>query len=204
MKATTAPARRQYPPMDEFSLVTSDKPGGFANVAEIDVATKKLTWVTDSKWASDAGDFSPDGKQFTYIVNEDGRTDDYLADTATLARGKINLPPGLNTYTGNPTPFAPQGGRLLINHQSSTQPADMWVYDIGRHEARQLTFSAIASLTTAKIPPSQLVHYRSFDGKIISAFLWIPFNLQRDGSNPRSSCPMEGPLGRPPITSIAP
>jgi dipeptidyl aminopeptidase/acylaminoacyl peptidase len=183
-------------PDGRILLVTSDKPGGFPNVAEIEVATKKLTWVTDLKWEADAGRFSPDGKQFTYTVNEDGRIDDYLGDTATLARGRLNLPAGLNTYTGNPTPFAPQGGRLLVNHQSSNQPSDMWVYDIGRREARQLTFSAIASLTTAKIPPSQLIHYRSFDGKIISAFLWMPFNLQRDGSNPAIVLPHGGPTGQ--------
>ncbi len=31
-------------------LLTSDKPGGYPNVALLDVATKKLTWVTDVKW----------------------------------------------------------------------------------------------------------------------------------------------------------
>ena len=53
-------------------LVASDRPGGYSNIAEIDVATKKLTWVSDLKWEANAGDFSPDGKQFTYVVNEDG------------------------------------------------------------------------------------------------------------------------------------
>ncbi len=44
-----------------------------------------------------------------------------------------------------------------------------------------------------KIPPSQLVCYRSFDGKIISAFMWVPFNLKRDGSNPAIVLPHGGP-----------
>ena len=59
-----------------------------------------------------------------------------------------------------------------------------------------MTFSAIASLTAAKIPPSHLVHYRSFDGKIISAFLWVPFNLKRDGRNPAWCLPHGGPTGQ--------
>ncbi len=177
-------------------LVTADRPGGYLNAAEIDVATKKLTWVTDLKWEVNAGDFSPDGKQFTYTVNEDGRVDAYLADSATRRGSKINLAPGLNSYSGNPSPFAHLGARLLVEHQSSTQPADLWVYDISKREPRQLTFSAIASLTAAKIPPSQLVHYRSFDGKIISAFVWVPFNLKRDGSNPAIVLPHGGPTGQ--------
>ena len=177
-------------------LVASDRPGGYSNVAEIDVATKKLTWVTDLKWEANAGDFSPDGKQFTYVVNEDGRTDAYLADSATRHGAKINLPAGLNSYAGNPSPFAYTGARLLVSHQSSTQPGDLWVYDIAQKTPRQLTFSAIASLTAAKIPPSQLVHYKSFDGKIISAFVWVPFNLKHDGSNPAIVLPHGGPTGQ--------
>jgi dipeptidyl aminopeptidase/acylaminoacyl peptidase len=177
-------------------LVASDRPGGYSNIAEIDVATKKLTWVTDLKWEANAGDFSPDGRQFTYEVNEDGRSDAYLADSATRHGVKINLPAGLNSYAGNPSPFAHMGARLLVSHQSSTQPGDLWVYDIAQQAPGQLTYSAIASLTAAKIPPSQLVHYKSFDGKIISAFVWVPFNLKRDGSNPAIVLPHGGPTGQ--------
>src|SRR5215471_8993913 len=148
-------------------LVTCDKAGGYPNVALMDVATKKLTWVTDLKWEAGSGNFSPDGEHFTYEVNADGRTDVYLGDTATLKGARLNVPAGLNYYAGNPTSFSADGKRQLIGHQSSTQPGDLWVYDTAKKEARQLSFSAIASLTAAKIPGSQLVHYRSFDGKVI-------------------------------------
>ena len=183
-------------PDGRLLLVTSDKPGGYPNVGLLDVATKKLTWVTDLKWEADSGNFSPDGKQFTYEVNEDGRTDNYLADAATLKGTKLDVPAGLNSYAGNPTAFAPDGRRLLVSHQSSTQPGDLRVYDLAKRETRQLSYSAIASLTAAKIPPSHLVHYRSFDGKIISAFVWVPFNLNRDGSNPAIVLPHGGPTGQ--------
>jgi dipeptidyl aminopeptidase/acylaminoacyl peptidase len=177
-------------------LVSADRPGGYPNVAEIDIATKKLTYVTDLKWEVSAGNFSPDGKQFTYYVNEDGRLDAYLADSATRRGQKISFPAGLNSAPEGPTPFSPQNGLLLVDHESSTQPSDLWVYDIGRREPRQLTFSAIGSLTAARIPASQLVHYKTFDGRIISAFLWVPFNLERDGSNPAIVLPHGGPTGQ--------
>ena len=176
-------------------LVSADRPGGYFNVAEIELLTKKLTWVTDLKWEAFAGYFSPDGKQFTYYVNEDGRVDAYLAETATRHGEKISFPDGLNTTTGH-NPFSPQKGPLLVAHESSTQPNDLWIYDIARHQPRQLTFSAIASLSAAKIPASQLVHYKTFDGKIISAFVWAPFNLKRDGSNPGIVLPHGGPTGQ--------
>jgi Tol biopolymer transport system component len=59
-------------------LLTSDQKGGYNNVALLDIATKQLTWATNDKWESTAGDFSPDGSRFTYVVNADGRADAYL------------------------------------------------------------------------------------------------------------------------------
>ncbi len=177
-------------------LVTADRPGGYPNVAMLDLVTKKLTWVTDLKWEADSGEFSPDGKWFTYAVNEDGRTDVYLAETGTRNATKLNLPAGLNGFSGNPSTFSPDGKRVLVSHQSSTQPGDLWVYEPAAKRATQLTFSAIASLTASKLPPSQLVRYKSFDGKIISAFLWVPYNLKRDGSNPGIVLPHGGPTGQ--------
>jgi dipeptidyl aminopeptidase/acylaminoacyl peptidase len=183
-------------PDGRLLLVTADKPGGYPNVALLDLATKKLTWVTNTEWEAGSVNFSPDGKQLTYQINADGRNDAYLVDTATLKSEKLNVPAGFNFYAGNPSSFSPDGRHLLINHQSSTQPGDYWVYDIAEREPHRLTFSAIASLTAAKIPASQLVHYRSFDGKIISAFVWVPLNLKRDGSNPAIVLPHGGPTGQ--------
>ncbi len=54
----------------------------------------------------------------------------------------------------------------------------------------------MAGLIPSAIPEAQLVHYKSFDGKIISAFLWMPFNLKPDGSNPAVVLPHGGPTGQ--------
>jgi dipeptidyl aminopeptidase/acylaminoacyl peptidase len=177
-------------------LITSNEKGGYENVALVDVATKKLSWVTNLKWEAEAGNFSPDGKSFTYMVNADGRTDVYLADRRSLQAEKLTLPIGINSAVGAPSAFSASGDRLLLSHQSSTQPADYWVYDVARRQVQQVTFSALAALNPARLPASQLVHYRTFDGKIISAFLWVPFNLKRDGSNAGVVLPHGGPTGQ--------
>lgn len=177
-------------------LLTSTQKGGYQNVALLDVASRKLTWVTDTQWEADSGNFSPDGKSFTYSINEDGRTDAFLEDRATLRAEKISLPAGLNTLAGNPTAYAPQGDWLLVGHQSSAEPGDYWVYDLASRRATQLSFSAIASLRSAHLPASQIVHYKTFDGKIISAFLAMPPNLKRDGSHPALVLPHGGPTGQ--------
>jgi len=65
-------------------LLNSDAKGGYTNIALLDIATKKLSWVTDIKWEASAGTFSPDGKHYTYGVNEDGLGNVYLVDGPTI------------------------------------------------------------------------------------------------------------------------
>jgi dipeptidyl aminopeptidase/acylaminoacyl peptidase len=177
-------------------LVSSDAKGGYMNIALLDVATRKMTWVTDLKWEASSGNFSPDGKRYTYTVNQDGVIDAYLVDRSTNEAKKVDLPHGLNYFSGNPNEFAPQSDRVIVSHEASNQPGDLWVYNLHSPHADQLTFSAIASLRATPLPPSQIVHYKSFDGKIITALLWMPFNLKRDGSNPALVLPHGGPTGQ--------
>jgi dipeptidyl aminopeptidase/acylaminoacyl peptidase len=177
-------------------LLSSDARGGYMNIALLDIATRKIIWVTDLKWEAYSGNFSPDGKHYTYVVNEDGLIDAYLVDRATNQAEKVDLPHGLNAFSGNPNEFAPQSDRVVVSHEASNQPGDLWVYNLHTRHADQLTFSAIASLRATPLPPSQIVHYKSFDGKIITALLWVPFNLKRDGSNPAIVLPHGGPTGQ--------
>jgi len=84
----------------------------------------------------------------------------------------------------------------MLSHEASNQPGDLWIYNLATNHADQLTYSAVASLRATPLPASQIVHYKSFDGKIISALLWMPFNLKRDGSNPAIVLPHGGPTGQ--------
>jgi dipeptidyl aminopeptidase/acylaminoacyl peptidase len=177
-------------------LLSSDAKGGYMNIALLGIASKKVTWVTDVKWEAFSGNFSPDGKSYTYVINEDGLIDAYLADRSTNQAQKLDLPHGLNSFSGNPNEFAPQSDRLIVSHEASNQPGDLWIYNLASRHADQLTFSEVASLRATPLPPSQIVHYKTFDGKIITALLWVPFNLKRDGSNPALVLPHGGPTGQ--------
>lgn len=183
-------------PDDNTLLLTSDAKGGYLNVALLDVASRKITWATDVKWEASSGNFSRDGKHYTYIVNEDGVSDVYLADRSTNQAKKLDLPHGLNSFSGSSSEFAPTSDRIIVSHEASNQPGDLWIYDLRSHSAGQLSFSAIASLRATPLPASQIIHYKSFDGKVITALLWMPFNLKRDASNPAIVLPHGGPTGQ--------
>ena len=177
-------------------LLSSTEKGGYSNVAVLDVASKKLKWLTDAQWEASPQVFSPDGKLASYDVNADGLQTAYLYDLSSGKATAVAMPPGLTIPAGNSGAFSPKSASLLLQYQSSQRPSDLWVYDLALRKPRQLTFSAVASLRPDDLPAAQLVHYKSFDGKVISAFLWMPFNLKRDGSSPAVVLPHGGPTGQ--------
>ncbi len=177
-------------------LITSNSKGGYQNVALLDISTRKVTWVTDTKWEANSGDFSPTGRSFTYTLNADGLIDTYVVDASSMHADKLPLGDGVNTLAADTNSFSPSGDRLLLSHESSVQPGNFWIYDVASRRPQRLTRSAVASLSSAPMPESQIVHYKTFDGKTISALMWVPFNLKRDGSNPALVLPHGGPTGQ--------
>lgn len=187
-------------PDGKTALVSSNAQGGYLNVVLLDIPSKKLHWITDTHWEAQSDSFSPDGKQFAYSVNEDGRTHAFIADTATGKTHPLNMPEGLTSFDGSRTTFSPDGTKVLLTHQSSRRPNDIWSYSLKDGKGQQLTNSASPNIDAALLPQSQLVTYKSFDGTMISAFVWVPFNLQRDGSNAAVVLPHGGPTGQTPDT----
>jgi dipeptidyl aminopeptidase/acylaminoacyl peptidase len=166
-------------------LITSNAPNGHQNAALLDVATKKITWLTTDKWEVSSGNFSPDGKHVTWTANVDGYVDVYLHDLAAEKTSNVPLPKGVNEIAGGArSPFSPDGSELLCYHNGPTEPNDVWVYSLTTNKARQVTQSLMAGVQPSHMVKPFLVHYPSRDGKWdISAFVYVPFNMARSGQN---------------------
>ena len=175
-------------------LIGSNEKDGYGNVALLDLATLQKKWITDTQWDAQPGSFSAAGDLFTWSLNADGRTSIHFTDAKTYKEVPHTIPEGLNYENGNPTPFA-LDGRLLFVHQDSTHAPNFYFLGTGGSPI-QITHVESPGLRKAVLPPTQLVHYASFDGKIISAFLAMPFNLKRDGKNPLIVLPHGGPTGQ--------
>lgn len=175
-------------------LITSNEKGGYANVALLDLASLQKQWITDTQWEAQPGSFSPDGSIVTWSLNADGRTSIHFTSVKSKQELSRAIPEGLNSEIGNPSPFAADG-RFLFVHEDSTHAPNFYV--LGASGApQQITHVEPAALRDAVLPKSQLIHYASFDGKMISAFLAMPFNLKRNGTNPLIVLPHGGPTGQ--------
>ncbi|WP_353064358.1 S9 family peptidase [Tunturibacter psychrotolerans] len=175
-------------------LMTSNEKGGYENVVLLDVASKKKRWVTDTQWEAQAGGFSPKGDTFTYILNADGRATINFVDVKTLKASDRGIPAGLNIPGADPSAFR-EDGSYLFSHQDSTHAPNLYLLSAGG-AVTLVTHNESQVLASAALPSSQLVTYKSFDGKLISAFVWVPFNVKRDGTAPVVVMPHGGPTGQ--------
>jgi dipeptidyl aminopeptidase/acylaminoacyl peptidase len=165
-------------------LFTSNAENGYDNVGQIEIATKKVSWVTRDKWEIRGGEFSPDGKHLTFSADVDGNEDIYLHDLATGKSTALPIPEGVNEPAGGPSAFSKDGSRLLYYHNGPTAPGDLWVYTLASGKSHQLTHSLVGGVRSEDMVEPYLVHYPSRDGKwTISAFLYVPYNMARNGQN---------------------
>lgn len=175
--------------------VSSDEKTGQAQAAVLDLATGAYRWLAPTPWEQGADAFTPDGKAVLVSTNADGRTDLTLVDLASGASRALGLPPGYTAAMGARPITA--DGRILLVHDAANTPTDIWVADLtGAAAPRKLTQFALASLDSSRLPTSQIVHYKSQDGTIISAVMITPFNLKRDGTAPGVVVPHGGPTGQ--------
>jgi len=172
-------------PDGKHVLITSNVADGYDNVGLLEIASKKIRWITSDKWRISGESFSPDGKSLTYSANLDGNTDIYLYDITSGKARALPLPKGVNYVSGRTSPFTRDGGRLLCDHTGPTAPGDLWVYDLADGKSLQLTHSLVGGVRSEDMVEPYLVHYPSKDGKwTISAFVYVPYNLPRNGEHP--------------------
>ena len=165
-------------------LVTSNAAIGYDNVGLADVETKKITWLTKERWEITGKEFSADGKRVTFTANVDGNEDIYLHDLVTGKSTALLIPKGLNEPAGGRSAFSPDGTRLLYYHNGPTAPGDLWIYHLATGKSQQVTHSLVGGIRSEDMVEPYLVHYPSRDGKwTISAFLYVPFNMARNGQN---------------------
>ncbi len=96
----------------------------------------------------------------------------------------LPLPAGVNSLGGAESAFTRDGSRLLYYHNGPDSPNDVWVYTFAGKRSHQVTHSLVGGVRSSDLVKPFLVHYPSTDGKwTISAFVYVPYNMPRDGRN---------------------
>jgi dipeptidyl aminopeptidase/acylaminoacyl peptidase len=184
-------------PDGRYLAVSSNEATGQMRAGLYDMTKQEFRWLRPTPWEQFSGSFSADGRWMITRTNQDGRSRLDLVDVATGAEQALDFPEGYNVEATSLTrAFAPDSNRLLILHSAANTPTEVWIANVARRTASPLTRLSIASLAPERLPRSEIVTYRSFDGTPVSAVLTVPFNLARDASNPAVVIPHGGPTGQ--------
>ena len=178
-------AANDFSPDGKQVLITANAANGYDNVALLDIASTKISWLTQDKWEISGGNFSSDSKSITWTANVDGNTDIYLHDIASGKTTSLPLPKGVNQVGGAESAFTRDGSRLLYYHNGPNAPNDVWVYSLADGKSRQVTHALVAGVRAEDMVEPFLVHFPSRDGKwTISALVYVPYNLPRQAISP--------------------
>ncbi|MBI3659852.1 alpha/beta fold hydrolase [Candidatus Acetothermia bacterium] len=148
---------------------------GNSDIGIFDLKSNTSTWLANDPTEDESvGDWSPDGQTIVYVENNEGNFEIKLKPANGGEAKTIALKKGIN---GAPRWF-PDGKKLALTYSGSTQPTNIWTTTLDGTETKQLTFSAPPNVDPSVLVDSALVHYPTFDGKQISAWLYRPKNVK--------------------------
>lgn len=151
---------------------TTDRDSEFQRLALIDLATGKHTYLTDHiKWDIEHLALSWDGKTLAFLANEDGVSVLHLLDTAT---GKERSAPKFPLGVVESIEWHKNNKELGFAIQSARTTLDACSVDVNTGKIERWTASETGGLNLDKFSQPELVHWKSFDGRAISGWLYRP------------------------------
>ena len=163
-------------------VVISDAGREFAALVRLDLASGAWETLAAPDWDVDGCRLSPDGRQVAYMVNVDGYSALHVraldGDTDREAPG---LPRGVVAVTGSSATgyapglaWAPDSARLAFSLSSPARTLDVWEWDLAADRVTQVTRSGRAGIPADAFADPELIHYPTFDGRMIPAFFFRP------------------------------
>jgi len=152
--------------------LTSDAGSEFQRLVYLDLGTRKTSVLTPSlNWDVDDFDLSKDGRWIAFAANEDGISVLHVMDTKTTKEVPVpKLPIGV--FFG--VRWHHNSHELAISMCTASQPFDVYSIDVPAGKVERWTFSETGGLNTSGFSQPQLIHWKTWDDRSISGFLYKP------------------------------
>lgn len=177
-------------------FVTTDRESEFQRLAYIDLASGRHTYLlSDVKWDVDSWDLSHDGKQIAYALNENGVSTLHLIELVP-GNGTMTARPQKDPAFDPPLPAVvitglrwhrdPKQGLLAFNVAGARSPSDVYTWSVAgdTNTTSRWTTSETGGIPATRFVEPELVRWKSFDGKEITGFLYLPDAAKFSGARP--------------------
>jgi dipeptidyl aminopeptidase/acylaminoacyl peptidase len=168
---------------DRRSLyLLSDRERQYLSLARLDLETTELTYLYDLAWDVEALAVTGDGSRLALVINENGYSKLELFDVSAGWENRKTLPtPALQPGTLRDLAWSRDGARLAFTHDVPNDAPDIKVWDVQQQTLWRATRSARGGLPRMRFVLPSLVHYPTFDGREIPAFLFLPQDKEPRG-----------------------
>ena len=174
--------------------VTSDRDNEFQRIAYIDLVTKQPRYLTNHPWDVESAHLSHDRRMIAYTVNENGLSTLHVLD---LAKGRTLALPKIPAGIINGLVWHENNRDLAFSLNSARSPLDAYSVDIKTGKLERWTTSETGGLKAESFAEPQLVKWKSFDGREISGWLYLPPAEKLSGK--RRKLRAEKNLGKRPV-----
>jgi len=152
--------------------LTSDRDSEFQRLVYMDLADRKPVVLTPNlSWDVEEFDLSHDGRWIAFESNEDGASGLHVLDTKTR---KEIATPKLPLCVIFGLKWRENSHELGFNLSTASQPYDAYSLDVSSGKLERWTFSETGGLNAANFAQPQLIHWKSWDARSISGFLFKP------------------------------
>jgi len=152
--------------------LTSDEGSEFQRLAYLDLASRKTNILTPSlQWDVDELELSDDGRWIAFIANEDGISKLHVLDTKANKEVPV---PKLPVGVAAGLQWRKNSRDLGFTLTTASQPFDAYSIDIASGKVDRWTSSETGGLNTSGFAEPQLIHWKSWDDRSISGFLYKP------------------------------
>ncbi|MBL8825354.1 MAG: S9 family peptidase [Planctomycetaceae bacterium] len=151
------------------AYLTHDADGEFLQLVRYDLDSKQYQSLTTTiPWDVSGVEVDKTSGAVAFTINEDGYSGLYLYRFGKLE--VVDIPRGLISNVK----FSPDGKRLGFTWASPAAQADTYSYDLSDRKLTRWTFSETGGLDTAKFVTPELIRFKSFDDREVSAFYYRP------------------------------
>jgi dipeptidyl aminopeptidase/acylaminoacyl peptidase len=153
-------------------FTSSDENSEFHRLTYIDLSTRQHTCLSgDIPWDVEELKPSEDGKLIAFISNEDGYGVLHLLDTGS--RKEIPVPALPKGVIGDIS-WHKNSRDLGFDLDSARSNLDVYSLDVQTGKVDRWTESETGGINTSVLPEPELIHWKSWDGRTISGFLYRP------------------------------
>ncbi len=175
-------------------FVTTDRESEFQRLAYLDLDSGKHSYLLPNpKFDVDDWDLSGDGKMIAYTLNENGVSTLHLLDVVAAEKSLTARPlpdpefnPPLGPVVISGLHWQHRQPLLAFNVAGAKSPSDIYSLAVADRKVTttRWTMSETGGIPAARFVQPELVQWKSFDGREISGFLYLPDEKKFPGKRP--------------------